>query len=388
MEKKRILHHNWTFYPYGSGRANMCRIIANHHASQGHDVVIYTHKNEKTDKHLEKFEGYTIVRGPLNLREEDSFLMKFWRKTIIALYDYRWFKKNAKDFDILHIQGPTYGLPLIPFPESLRGLWVFKGWKASSKSVKRVLTLQGCPQRTGEQSYKYEYDNYLDDIKNSNVLTSVSAKLSKLFKDYKIYNIPNSVSAEKFRPIKKRSRNFVIGSVSGISDLKGTYDLLKAFELLKNKKNVILELFGGCSSADLARLNKFVRKNKLQDCVFYKGQVENSRMREVYARFDILVLPSYTEGFPLVLLEAMCMGKPCVSTTVGGIPDIVINEFNGFLIKPGDVDALKESLLRLLKDKKLYLKMSRRARRHILKNFETSTILNKYDGVYRENGLF
>ena len=78
----------------------------------------------------------------------------------------------------------------------------------------------------------------------------------------------------------------------------------------------------------------------------------------MYSSADILLLPSYNEGLPYVIIEALASGLPIISTDVGGIPEVIENGQNGYIIKSGDVNALRRHIIELLKDYNLRKKIS------------------------------
>ena len=132
---------------------------------------------------------------------------------------------------------------------------------------------------------------------------------------------------------------------------KGVLDLIEAVTRVADERpDVVLELAG---SASTARLRKLVDSKGVHKNVRFLGWIQDSDKLAAFGRAHVLVLPSYIEGLPVVLLEAMAAGLPVVASRVGGIPDLVEDGVNGFLIEPGDVKALSESILRLLTDTEL-----------------------------------
>ena len=93
------------------------------------------------------------------------------------------------------------------------------------------------------------------------------------------------------------------------------------------------------------------------------GFVPHEELERLYDRAAVVVLPSYREGLPLCVLEAMAHGRPVVATRVGGIPELVEDGVTGFLVEPGDVAGLRVALERLLADPMLRRRMGREARR-------------------------
>jgi glycosyltransferase involved in cell wall biosynthesis len=95
------------------------------------------------------------------------------------------------------------------------------------------------------------------------------------------------------------------------------------------------------------------------------GFVPHEELARLYARAAVVVLPSYREGLPLCVLEAMAHGRPVVASAVGGIPELVEEGVSGLLVPPGDVAALRAALERLLADPILRRRMGRAARRRV-----------------------
>ena len=93
-------------------------------------------------------------------------------------------------------------------------------------------------------------------------------------------------------------------------------------------------------------------QQKLGSRLVFHGYVSGEEKREIFRNSDILVLPSYGEGMPIVIMEAMASGCAIVSTKVGAIPE-VIKERNGILHEPGDVSALSTALMKLIENKEL-----------------------------------
>ncbi len=96
------------------------------------------------------------------------------------------------------------------------------------------------------------------------------------------------------------------------------------------------------------------------------GLLPHSELDRLYARAAVVVLPSYREGLPLAVIEAMAHGRPVVATTVGGIPELVVDGETGLLVPPGDPQALRSALERLLADPALRRRMGQAGRERII----------------------
>jgi len=124
-----------------------------------------------------------------------------------------------------------------------------------------------------------------------------------------------------------------------ITEKKGVFDLLNVLGSNRERfgKKVSFTIAG---VGDEDKLKKAMDEYALEDEVKFAGWVNGGKKAELLNKCDVYVLPSYNEGLPVSILEAMSYGKPVIATTVGGVPEIVKPGFNGWLFKPGDREAL------------------------------------------------
>jgi glycosyltransferase involved in cell wall biosynthesis len=99
---------------------------------------------------------------------------------------------------------------------------------------------------------------------------------------------------------------------------------------------------------------------------------------------DVLVVPSLTEGSPLVTLEAMAAGVPVVASAVGGIPDQIRHDKEGLLVPPGDTGALGDALLELLRDPDRARRLGEAGRRRAASQFSHATMVRRIEEIYRD----
>jgi glycosyltransferase involved in cell wall biosynthesis len=102
-----------------------------------------------------------------------------------------------------------------------------------------------------------------------------------------------------------------------------------------------------------------------------------------YAAFDALVLPSSNEGTPVSAIESLAAGRPVVATRVGGVPDVVAEGEDGFLVEPGDTDELAERLTQLARDPALRERMGEAGRRRVLPRYAVERLVDDIDRLYR-----
>ena len=134
--------------------------------------------------------------------------------------------------------------------------------------------------------------------------------------------------------------------------------------------------------AEREALAQSARDNGVGDTVEFLGEV--SDVPGVLARADVYVQPSFQEGLPNAVLEAMAMGLPIVATRVSGNEDVVADGDNGLLVPPGDPDALAAAVRRLVADPALALRMGRRSREIVESRFSLTAVMNQLRAAYRK----
>lgn len=205
----------------------------------------------------------------------------------------------------------------------------------------------------------------------------------------KIEVIPNGIDVERFNPEKNTTDirkefsleedDIVIGFIGRIVPAKGLEYLLNALPYLKEEfKNIKLFIVGEGSLVE--ELKERAKKNNVFDNILFIGRRRD--IPEILASINIFVMPSIAEGFPNALLEAMAMGKPIVTTEVGGIPEIVKNGFNGLLVPPRDTVSLSKAIKELISNDQLAAKLGQAARDLVHDNLSIKAIAQKWQSLY------
>ncbi|WP_439538001.1 glycosyltransferase family 4 protein [Methyloversatilis sp.] len=192
--------------------------------------------------------------------------------------------------------------------------------------------------------------------------------------------IYNPVVVHDIQDSLKRDRNTIL-FLGRLGQRKGTYDLLRAAALIDKPFRLIL-----AGDGDLAEVRALAEELKIAEKVDIAGWIRGDEKTALFERSSIYVLPSYNEGLPMGILEAMSHGLPVVSTPVGGIAEAVTNGVEGFLVTPGDVTDLADKLGRFLDDDDLRRKASVAARNKVVSTFSVEHILPRVEEIYRELG--
>lgn len=166
---------------------------------------------------------------------------------------------------------------------------------------------------------------------------------------------------------------------------KGIYDLLEALVVVKKRfPHARLRCAG---DGEIERVRSRARALGIEDSVDLLGWIDGSDKERELSRAEIYVLPSYAEGLPMGVLEALAAGVPTVASDVGGIPDAIEDGVDGFLVRPGDVGALADRLIRLLESAELRNEFASAGRRKVLESFSVETVLSQVDDLYKSLGV-
>jgi|Deesub1362B_J571_1020462.scaffolds.fasta_scaffold00320_28 N-acetyl-alpha-D-glucosaminyl L-malate synthase BshA len=196
------------------------------------------------------------------------------------------------------------------------------------------------------------------------------------------------VEAEKVRVIyngvelpewEEAEREMSILFVGSLVKQKGIDTLLKAYRIVKERLPEAKLVIVG-DGREREALENMSTRLKLKD-VFFEGS--RNRLGGYYSRSRVLALPSRSEGFGLVALEAMAYGLPVVATRVGGIPEVVTHGEAGMLVEKDDASALAEALIKVMADKALWQKLSQNARKRAAM-FSWEKTAQQYANLYAE----
>jgi glycosyltransferase involved in cell wall biosynthesis len=163
--------------------------------------------------------------------------------------------------------------------------------------------------------------------------------------------------------------------------VKRTDDVLEAFRLVREQGvDACLCLVG--DGPDRERIERRAAElGVIRDTLFLGYQED---VAPYYAAFDALVLPSANEGTPVSVIEALAAETPVVATRVGGVPDVVREGEEGFLVDAGDTAELAERLTRLAGDAQLRRRLGKSGRERVVKRYAVDRLLDDIDRLYRE----
>jgi len=217
----------------------------------------------------------------------------------------------------------------------------------------------------------------------------------------KIRVVYNGIDAKEFQSVESNPENgdrvVKVLYLSKKSKAKGVYDFLRTIPLVTRKEKDVRFILAGDSVVSEEfpwhtgrmcntekEIREFIRENGLTDVIDIRGEVTGSDKRKVFAESDIFVMPSYSEGMPIVILEAMAAGLPVVATRVGALPEIIEEGKNGFLVEVGNYEDLANKVLILVKDRSLRRQIGGLNRKVVSETFSSKKYVEGLEMVFLE----
>lgn len=357
--------------------------------SKNYDVTVAMSYDSTTD--VLKCNGYNIKN--ISIDRKISPVKNL--KSLINIY--KLIKKE--EFDIVHVHTPIAGL-LGRIAARIAGtpviIYTAHGFYFHDKMqpIKRKLFIWF--EKVGAWFCDYIFTQSDEDRK--------TAIFEGIISSDKIMTIGNGIDISRFNPscidndkievlrdeLKIDKNEVVIGITGRVVREKGYVELVKAAaEVVKESPNTKFIAIGDTLESDRDGiknwLDAFISDNKLNDKFIFAGS--RSDVPELLSLIDIFTLPSYREGMPRSIIEAMSMGKPVVATNIRGCREEVIEGETGYLVNVGDAKDLAQKLSVLIKDKELREKMGKSARARALKEYDETIVLerqkNKIDELLR-----
>ena len=240
-------------------------------------------------------------------------------------------------------------------------------------------------------------------LKNVDYLISNSTFTEK--KTLEVYPVPNhqvispGVDIKRFYPQKKipylrkilniSEEDIFILAIGKFIPRKGFEYLIKAFNIIVNqRKTTNIKLRIGGRGPLKKKYETMIKDYGLNSCISFLRNINDAEIPSYYSEADIFVLPSIvddrgdTEGLGVVLIEAMACQTPCIASNVGGIPDIIKDGINGFLIEQRNLKVLVERIFRLADNKELRIKIGINGYESVKENFNWNSISKKIIKVY------
>lgn len=346
---------------------------------RGHDITVYC--SDRPLKKGEKIEdGIRVVRMSTPLTLYGTPIVMFPPSIV------------AEKFDVLHANFPSpYLAGVSAYVARVRGDHSVLTWHNDLPVVSTGANLLVKIHDETSPAYLDEYDRI---IATTNTYATRSRILSRYKQKLRI--IRNGVDTRKFNPdnngeeirtlygISKNRVVLFVGALTTFHAYKGVDVLIRSFLSVSRRcDDARLLIVGGGNL--LSRYRKLASEVGLGNRVIFSGYVPDSILPNYYAACDLAVLPSKdsSEGFGLVLLEAMATGKAVIGSRVGGMVDVIADGSNGLLVQPGDGSRLSEAMIYLLENEESRKNMGGKGRK-FAESLDWSKVGERVEDVYKE----
>jgi N-acetyl-alpha-D-glucosaminyl L-malate synthase BshA len=228
-------------------------------------------------------------------------------------------------------------------------------------------------------------------IEESDAVTAISEYLRQVtVREFEVQRpvevISNFVNCEVFRPMDGRARRKefatdrekIVVHLSNFRPVKRIPDVIEIFDLVRREVSAKLLLIG--DGPERATAEWLVREKGLTHDVIFQGK--QNQVQELLSFADVLLLPSDLESFGLAALEGMACGVPAVCSKVGGLPEVITDGVEGYLVPPRDVETMAARALEILTSPERHQQMSKAARQRALAQFCSTKIIPLYEKLY------
>ncbi len=207
----------------------------------------------------------------------------------------------------------------------------------------------------------------------------------------KVFELPNAINLSFFRDVaekhlrKEQTGTLQVLYLGYLGKAKGSFDLLNAVKLAKVAKDDLHFVLVGSElmPGELKRLQEKVQADDLKSHVDILPPVFGSEKLDVFSRADVFVYPSYYEGMPMAVIEAMACGLPVVATRVGGLPDLIHDQVTGLLVEPGHPDQVIDALHTLIKNDPLRNQIKRNSVEAVRRKFDIEKRVDQLLDIYQ-----
>ena len=383
--KMKVIIATGIFPPDIGGPAIYVEKLARELKNKGVNVKVITYSDNGVNLKHQRDYNFPVVRISRNYSLPIRYFLYFWNLLFLA--------RNA---EVIYAQCPIgSGLPGMLVSKILNRRFVLKitsdyAWDQYCRSNKTLLKFPSL-----EEFQKKKFD-LITEIRrkiqkitanNANKIIVPSYYLKKIacewgIKEDKIRVIYNAVenlhclavSKEKAKE-KINVKGDILLSIGRLVLWKGFSTLIDMMpDLLKENPNFRLTIIG--DGPERKKLELQIRNHKLQDKIFLMGNIKHSELPLFFRAADLFILNTAYEGLSHVILEAMKMEVPVITTNVCGNPELIQNNYNGILVEYDNKEQLKESILKLWKDKNLQQKFIKNSLQE-LKKFSFKNMINQ-----------
>ncbi|MBA3921988.1 MAG: glycosyltransferase, partial [Nostocaceae cyanobacterium] len=287
-----------------------------------------------------------------------------------------------------------------PIVWTMHDMWVFTGGCHYSQACDRYTSSCGiCPQINSSKNNDLSRSLLKRKAAWSRLkLTLVSpshwlakcAHSSSLFKDFRVDVIPNGLDIKKYKPINRHLARDLLNLPQDkqlvlFGAVKATSDRRKGFHLLQPALQSL------CQSgwSEKIELIVFGLSQPIQTDLGFKTRYlgrlnDDISLALVYAAADLFIAPSLEDNLPNTIMEALACGTPCIAFNIGGIPDLIEHQRNGYLAEPYNIEDLAQGISWVLENTDRHQKLSQRAREKVEQEFTLEIQAKRYAALFDE----
>ncbi|MBM4171715.1 MAG: N-acetyl-alpha-D-glucosaminyl L-malate synthase BshA [Ignavibacteria bacterium] len=366
-----------TCYPTYGGSGVVATELGIELASLGHEVHFISYAMpHRLNRFVENVFYHEVETSSYPLFEHSLYDLSLTSKMLEVI--------EYEKLDLMHVH---YAIP-----HAVSAYLAKKVIQKSKKNIKIITTLHGTDiTLMGLEPSFMPLVKF--SIEESDGVTAVSRFLKeKTLTNFNISKeievIYNFIDTEKYKPsVDKTFRSHVASSgekilihTSNFRVVKRVTDTIRILEKVRKEVPVKLLLVGdGPDRSDCERL---ARELDVQKEVMFLGKQD--ALHEILGVADLFLMPSQSESFGLSALEAMSCGVPVVSSSVGGLPELINHADTGFIAEIGDVERMAKYVIDLLTNEKKYKQFSKNSRDRAVLNFEKKIIVPKYIEYYEK----
>lgn len=394
-KKMKICRITSEFVPPWSGLGSGPYELSIAQANFGHDVTVITKHSDGCDL-IDNEAGITIYRVKvkhnlffgflaaikflfLNFREKFDVVHGHGDSTLILLLFKKLLRLKVPIVSSVHIVRKSQDKAI----KKISKKWVSNNY-FGIKALEALETIKCCKR---DLFYEKLY------LKLSDILAVVNSNLAEEIKNEYgisgnvkvIFNGVNTANFTDNRKTKGYSENgqYSLLFVGVLNGRKGEFDLIRAMKIIVESYANIRLIIAGDGSARKAAIEMSCALG-LEKHINFIGNIEPARLRDYYLKCDLFILPSYSEGLPKVILEAMASGISVIASDIPAHQSIIRNNVNGFMFKTGDVDNIAALVSDVLGNPEIRGKIATNGRSLVLSKFTWDAVSKRLNSIYEE----
>lgn len=380
-----------TYPPTQGGVQTQMKLIARELNRRGHKISVVTEEVKNVSEMEENADNIKIFRLKSPVIKIDP-----WRSYFFIEQNINKIKNIVKEekVDILHVQHANRSFAyaylmkkhfVIPIISTIHVSWladpIYRKWRSDIRELFR-------------RTFKLLPGLWFDkkSILSADFVITISKHFEKVCErigeDGKVVTISNAIDLNEFnpnvRPIDLDCEGYKILCPARISPEKGQIYLIDALKQVNQSIKAHAFFMGSGDSKEEKKLKNRVRELELEKYVHFLPTQPYDKVPGFYKTADLIVLPSTSEGVPLVILENMALGNIVVASNVGGIPELIYHGETGLLFPPKNSEELAKLITKALTDKRLRQRIKKNTIVEAYERFDVKKSAEKIEQIYKK----